>query len=90
MVIKLASFARITGLAVRAFIETMQTDASIDACGCELGMMGIIHTIGAAVVAAGGFVFAIGTLEALELLGPGLVARSTLQVTRPIARVMIP
>ena len=67
----------------------MQTDASIDACGCELGMMGIMHTIGATVVAAKRFVFAIGTLQAFELVGPGLVARSTLQVTRPIARVMI-
>ena len=56
-------------------------DASIDACGCELVMMGIVHTIGAAVVAAIGFVFPIRTLQALELMGPGLVARSTLQVT---------
>ena len=59
----------------------MQTDASIDACGCELVMMGIVHTIGAAVVATSGLVFAIGTLQALELMGPGLVARGTLQVT---------
>ena len=81
MVIELASFARIAGLAVQAFIEAVITDTGIDTCGCELGVVGIIHTIGAAVVAAIGFVFPIRTLQALELMGPGLVARSTLQVT---------
>ena len=81
MVIKLASFARIARLAVGAFIEAVITDTSIDTCGCELGVMGIIHTIGAAVVTATGLVFPIGTLQALELVGPGLVTRGTLQVT---------
>ena len=90
MVIKLASFARIAGLAVGAFIQTVQTDTGIDTCGCELRVMGIVHTIGAAVVAASGLVFAIGTLQALELVGPSFVACGTLQVTRSVTRVVVP